>query len=73
MSVNPAFTSQDCHNCGHRAKKSLSTRTHECPNCGIELYRDTNAALNVLKRGMEILGMERSNSTQGHWETGGKP
>ncbi len=45
VAVNPAFTSQDCYNCGHRAKKSLSTRTHECPSCGIELCRDTNAAL----------------------------
>ncbi|WP_246140373.1 RNA-guided endonuclease InsQ/TnpB family protein [Euhalothece natronophila] len=69
VAVNPAFTSQDCHNCGHREKKSLSTRTHQCSNCGVELCRDTNAALNILKRGMEIIGMEWSNSTQGHWET----
>ena len=70
VAVNPAFTSQDCHNCGHRSKKSLSTRTHKCPSCGIELCRDTNAALNILKKGMEALGMEWSNnSTQGHWGT----
>ncbi|MFB6276573.1 MAG: zinc ribbon domain-containing protein, partial [Halothece sp.] len=45
VAVNPAFTSQDCHNCGHRVQKSLSTRTHQCPSCGIEICRDTNAAL----------------------------
>jgi len=56
VAVNPAFTSQDCHNCGHRSQKSLSTRTHKCPSCGIELCRDTNAALNILKRGMEVIG-----------------
>jgi putative transposase len=73
VAVNPAFTSQDCHNCGHRVQKSLSTRTHQCPCCGIEICRDTNAALNILKRGMEALGMEWSrNSTQGHWETASK-
>jgi len=73
VAVNPAFTSQDCHNCGHRVQKSLSTRTHKCPHCGIETCRDTNAALNILKRGMEALGMEWSNnSTQGHWETASK-
>ncbi|MDR9403114.1 MAG: hypothetical protein RI580_06715 [Halothece sp. Uz-M2-17] len=39
----------------------------------IELCRDTNAALNILKKGMELLGMEWSNnSTQGHWETASK-
>jgi len=69
VAVNPAYTSQDCHNCGHRSKKSLSTRTHKCPSCGIELCRDTNAALNILKKGMEALGMEWNQGTGGHPET----
>ena len=45
---NPAFTSQDCHQCGHRAKKKLSDRWHSCPICGASLDRDTNAAINIL-------------------------
>jgi putative transposase len=65
VAVSPNYTSQDCSNCGHRAKKSLSTRTHSCPNCGIEICRDTNAAINILKKGMGILGMEWQNSTFG--------
>ncbi len=71
ISVPPNYTSQDCSNCGHRVKKSLSTRTHQCPKCHIEICRDTNAALNILKKGMSILGVEwnNNNSTQGHWET----
>jgi putative transposase len=71
VAVSPNYTSQDCSSCGHRVKKSLSTRTHSCPNCGIEICRDTNAALNILKKGMGILGIEwQNNSTQGHWESG---
>ena len=58
VAVSPNYTSQDCSNCGHRVKKSLSTRTHSCPNCGVELCRDTNAALNILQKGMKILGIE---------------
>jgi putative transposase len=58
VAVNPAYTSQDCSNCGHRAKKALSTRTHSCPNCKIEICRDTNAALNILHKGLNILGVE---------------
>jgi putative transposase len=49
MEMNPAYTSQDCHACGFRAKKKLSERWHNCPICGASLDRDTNAAINILK------------------------
>jgi putative transposase len=65
VAVSPNYTSQDCSSCGHRVKKSLSTRTHLCPSCGIEICRDTNAAINIIKKGMGILGMEWQNSTFG--------
>lgn len=70
VAVSPNYTSQDCSNCGHRVKKSLSTRTHSCPNCQMEICRDANAAINILKQGMKVLGVEwQNNSTQGHWES----
>ncbi len=65
VAVSPHYTSQDCSNCGWRVKKSLSTRTHSCPSCSIEICRDTNAAINILKKGMGILGIEWQNSTFG--------
>jgi putative transposase len=67
VAVNLAYTSQDCSNCGHRVKKSLSTRTHSCPSCKESICRDTNAALNILHKGLNILGVEwNKNSTSGH-------
>ena len=57
IEVNPAYTSQDCSNCGKRVKKALSTRTHVC-SCGARLCRDHNAAINILAKG-----------TVGHIET----
>ncbi len=48
IAVNPAYTSQDCHACGYRAKKKLSERWHFCPNCSASLDRNTNAAINIL-------------------------
>jgi putative transposase len=69
VAVSSNYTSQDCSNCGHRVKKSLSTRTHCCPSCGIEICRDTNAAINILKKGMGILGTEWKNSTFGQKES----
>ncbi|MEQ8755833.1 MAG: transposase [Coleofasciculus sp. G1-WW12-02] len=50
IAVNPAYTSQQCSNCGTTVKKSLSTRTHVC-RCGCILDRDWNAAINILKLG----------------------
>jgi len=69
VSVPPQYTTQDCSNCGHRVVKTLSTRTHSCPKCGFEMDRDQNAALNILKKGLSILGMEWQNSTFGQKET----
>ena len=71
VAVSPNDTSQDCSNCGHKVKKSLSTRTHSCSSCLVEICRDTNAAINILKKGMKALGMEwQNNSTFGQKESG---
>ena len=55
VAVNPAYTSQNCSNCGEVVKKSLSTRTHVC-KCGCQLDRDHNAAINILKRALSTVG-----------------
>ncbi|MEB3881832.1 transposase, partial [Lyngbya sp. CCY1209] len=46
VAVNPVYTSQKCSSCGTVVQKSLSTRTHVC-QCGCELDRDHNAAINI--------------------------
>lgn len=56
-SVRPHFTSQICSNCGAIVEKSLSTRTHICTECGYIENRDKNAAINILRLGMESLGL----------------
>ena len=68
VSVAPHFTTQDCSVCGTRVKKSLSTRTHQCPKCKTVLDRDHNAGINILKKGLEMLG-EIVNGTVGHTGT----
>ncbi|WP_424102374.1 RNA-guided endonuclease InsQ/TnpB family protein [Moorena producens] len=55
VAVNPAYTSQNCSECGEVVKKSLSTRTHVC-KCGCRLDRDHNAAINILKRALGTVG-----------------
>ena len=68
VAVPPHFTSQDCSVCGTRVQKTLSTRTHQCPNCKTVLDRDHNAAVNILKKGLQYLG-RYLNGTVGHTET----
>ena len=55
VAVNPAYTSQDCSQCGHRQHLSLSDRTYTCPCCGVVLDRDFNASLNILRLGQQSL------------------
>lgn len=55
IAVPPHYTSQDCSACGQTVKKSLSVRTHVC-ECGCDLDRDHNAAINILQRGLSTVG-----------------
>ncbi len=65
--VSPRYTTQDCSGCGFRVKKTLSIRTHLCPECGLVLDRDWNAALNILLAALEWAPAHR---TAGQVETG---
>jgi putative transposase len=60
--VNPRDTSQLCSRCGAYVEKDLSMRVHRCPECGLTIDRDVNAARNMLKRGLGI-GLERAEYT----------
>ena len=52
MKVNPAYTSQTCHACGHIDRHNRKTRAyHECVACGNRDHADVNAALNILAFG----------------------
>lgn len=55
IAVEPAYTSQQCSNCGEQVVKTLSTRTHDCPDCGYVADRDHNAAINILKSALKQL------------------
>ena len=49
-------SSQVCHNCGtlHPEMKDLGLRMMKC-DCGVEMSRDHNAAINIKKEGLRIL------------------
>ena len=47
-------SSQICSECGHQSEqtKDLSVRIYQCGVCGLEIDRDFNAAINILKEGL---------------------
>ncbi len=51
--VNPSNTSQICSGCGQMVSKDLSERVHRCSFCGLTLDRDLNAAINILRLGLQ--------------------
>jgi putative transposase len=55
--VNPKGTSQKCSSCGQTVEKSLAVRKHNCPYCGLNVSRDHNAAINILKRAEHTAGL----------------
>lgn len=50
-------TSIECSSCGKRVKKELSERVHSCPSCHLEIDRDWNSGINLLKRGLRTVGL----------------
>jgi putative transposase len=57
VKVPPHGTSQDCSGCGVKVPKTLSIRTHECHKCGLTMDRDENAAINILHRALNAVGL----------------
>ena len=48
-------STQICSKCGNRQKLSLNERTYHCSDCGLELDRDINAAINIRNFAMRKL------------------
>jgi putative transposase len=68
VAVNPNGTTQDCSNCGIKVPKTIRDRWHSCPDCGLELDRDHNAAINIKQRAvghpvLKARGVRRNSGT----------
>ncbi|MBI3413377.1 MAG: IS200/IS605 family element transposase accessory protein TnpB, partial [Candidatus Aenigmarchaeota archaeon] len=48
--VDPKNTTKTCSDCGTLVNKELYERIHNCPQCGLSIDRDLNAAKNILIR-----------------------
>jgi putative transposase len=65
--VDPCFTSQQCHVCGHIASENRESQAvFVCVECGHEDHADANAARNILARGLIATGGEIPAHAPGH-------
>ena len=58
----PTFypSSKTCSSCGNiKETLTLSERIYYCECCGLEIDRDYNASINILRKGLEILREEK--------------
>ena len=51
-------SSKTCSCCGFVQPMPLKERTFVCGNCGVAIPRDFNAAININREGLKIIGME---------------
>jgi putative transposase len=65
VAVNPNGTSQNCSGCGAKVPKELQDRIHVCPECGLILERDHNAAINIKYRAVGHLVLKAQETPDG--------
>ena len=54
VKVNPAYTSQRCHECGHTCRENRESQaTFSCKRCAWTGNADYNAAVNILEAALE--------------------
>ncbi len=57
LEVDPKYTSVTCSNCGHVDSASRDKEKFVCTNCGFIADADNQAAINIGKKGIKILGI----------------
>lgn len=70
IKVDPRNTSQMCSRCGKLPPKvkSLSDRVHLCTYCGYKEDRDVNAAINIMRLGLQSLAKPHRSPRIYSWE-----
>ena len=63
--VSAYNTTQLCSKCGKLVPKTLATRIHSCPYCGLVVARDHNSAITILSRSIHYVASRSSSSGQG--------
>ena len=60
VKVDPNHTSWTCSGCGVVASENRQDKIYYCGSCGLRINADTNAAINILRRGLSATGVGMS-------------
>ena len=60
VKVDPRHTWLVCSSCGVVASENRKGKMYKCGNCGLGMDADTNAAINILRRGLPATGVGMS-------------
>ena len=63
--VSAYNTTQLCSRCEKLVPKTLATRIHSCPYCGLDIARDHNSAITILHRSTHYVASSSLSSGQG--------
>lgn len=62
VTVDPAYTSQSCSDCGTVDRESRKSQAaFHCRHCGFRAHADHNAAINILRRNTASMGVEEKH------------
>jgi transposase len=71
VEVSARNTSRECRSCGHIAANNRKSQAlFMCESCGYERHADTNAAQNILERGMKNLGLADGHAVTARRDSG---
>ena len=64
--IKPHYTSQICSKCGVKDGDQRKGKRYDCGRCGLSMDADLNAAINILRRGMDsVAGRVGTGSREG--------
>lgn len=67
--VDPWNTTKMCSRCDELVPKERGDGVHDCPNCGLVMDRDLNAAKNIRERALKTLGQGLPDSKPAETQT----
>ena len=62
VGIESKKTTQVCSGCQNIVPKTIATRIHRCPHCGLTIDRDINAARNILQLALNTVGTTGINA-----------